>query len=554
MKVAVFGASGTIGTALIARLAGDHEVTGVSRRPRGDEGGVRWAVADAANPTAVHSVLDGIEVVYYLVHSLGTPDFAERDRRAATIMARAAESAGVRQIVYLGGLGGDGAELSEHLRSRRETQQALGAGRVPVTAIGAAVVIGRGSAAFETIVALVDRLPAMVCPRWVSTPTQPIALADAVSYLAAVCGMESASARPTGGGPEVMTYRDMIEEIAALRGRHPRIVEVPLLTPRLSSYWLQLVTPVKGDVARPLIEGLRNPTVAHDPRLRELLPFALTTLRQAAQQAMAQTLGLRRPDAVKVPKVGIEPTRPCGHGILSPARLPVPPLRLAAANDTVRRLAPLRPMLHLVVSPAMGGRRIALLLATVVCLLLAGAGSAGAAAGGWRTSLVPGGDHLTSFEGLAAVPGGQVWAVGGQGGGAAYDTPMAWRHDASGWQAYTIPVDLTGRWGYLTAIDGSSADDVWAVGHTTIQANGSPQPLVAHWDGTAWRVVSQPFIPPDQIALLDTVVASSPMDVWVGGIANNGVSQPLLWHFTGFFWTQVTVPVRNRACSGGSAW
>ncbi len=209
-------------------------------------------------------------------------------------------------------------------------------------------------------------------------------------------------------------------------------------------------------------------------------------------------------------------------------------------------------MLHLVLSPAMGGRRIALLLATVVCLLLAGVGSAGAAAGGWRTSLVPGGDP-TSFEGLAAVPGGQVWAVGGQGGGAAYDTPMAWRHDASGWQAYTIPVDLTGRWGYLTAIDGSSADDVWAVGHTTIQANGSPQPLVAHWDGTAWRVISQPFIPPDQIGLLDTVVASSPMDVWVGGIANNGVSQPLLWHFTGFFWTQVAVPVRNRACSGGSA-
>jgi len=287
VRVAVFGASGTIGEALIARLAGDHEVTGVSRRSRADEGAVRWAVADAADPTAVHSVLDGIEVVYYLVHSLGTPDFAERDRRAATIMARAAESAGVRQIVYLGGLGGDGAELSEHLRSRRETEQALATGAVPVTAIGAAVVIGRGSAAFETIVALVDRLPAMVCPRWVSTPTQPIALVDAVSYLAAVCGMESAYGLSLqAGGPEVMTYRDMIEEVARIRGRKPRIVEVPILTPRLSSYWLELVTPVNAATARPLIDGLRTPTVVTDSRLRELVPLELTPFREAARSAL----------------------------------------------------------------------------------------------------------------------------------------------------------------------------------------------------------------------------------------------------------------------------
>jgi uncharacterized protein YbjT (DUF2867 family) len=287
VRVAVFGASGTIGEALIARLAGDHEVTAVSRRSRADAGAVRWAVADVANPTAVRSVLDGIEVVYYLVHSLGTPDFAERDRRAATIMARAAESAGVRQIVYLGGLGGDGAELSEHLRSRRETEQALATGAVPVTAIGAAVVIGRGSAAFETIVALVDRLPAMVCPRWVSTPTQPIALADAVSYLAAVCGMESAYRLSLqAGGPEVMTYRDMIEEVARIRGRKPRIVEVPILTPRLSSYWLELVTPVNAATARPLIDGLRTPTIVTDSRLRELVPLELTPFREAARSAL----------------------------------------------------------------------------------------------------------------------------------------------------------------------------------------------------------------------------------------------------------------------------
>jgi uncharacterized protein YbjT (DUF2867 family) len=204
-------------------------------------------------------------------------------------MARMAETAGVRQIVYLGGLGDDAPDLSPHLRSRRETGERLAAGSVPVTTLRAAMVVGRDSAAFETILALVDRLPGMVCPRWVTTPTQPIALGDIVRYLHGVCDLEAAIGGTfDAGGPEVMTYREMIERIARLRGKHPLILEVPVLSPRLSSYWLNLVTPVRASVARPLIEGLRNATVAADERLRSLVPFELTSFDEAVREALSE--------------------------------------------------------------------------------------------------------------------------------------------------------------------------------------------------------------------------------------------------------------------------
>ena len=173
-----------------------------------------------------------------------------------------------------------------HLRSRRETGIRLASTSVPVTTLRAAMVVGRGSAAFETIVALVDRLPAMLAPRWVSTRTQPVALSDVVAYLAGVCGLEPAfGVTYDVGGPEVMTYREMMERIARLRGKHPLIVEVPVLTPYLSSLWLHLVTPVNAGVARPLIEGLRNETVVRDDRIRRLLPIELTPFDAAARAA-----------------------------------------------------------------------------------------------------------------------------------------------------------------------------------------------------------------------------------------------------------------------------
>jgi uncharacterized protein YbjT (DUF2867 family) len=290
VSVTVLGATGVIGRTLVPLLARDGEVVAVSRHPdKPSHRAVRTVAADVTDAAQVRQALEGSDVVYYLVHSLGSPEFAERDLAAASAVAREAERAGVAQIVYLGGLGDDGDELSPHLRSRMATARALESGSVPVTTLRAAVVVGPGSAGFETIVALVDRLPAMIAPRWVSTPTQPVALDDVVRFLAGVARHPDAIADSFDvGGPEIVTYRQMIETVARLRGRRPLIVEVPLLTPRLSSYWLHLVTPVRAGVARPLVEGLRNPTVARDDRIRELVRFPLTPLEDAVRAALAR--------------------------------------------------------------------------------------------------------------------------------------------------------------------------------------------------------------------------------------------------------------------------
>lgn len=289
MRVAVFGATGTIGTALLPELARSHDVVAVSRRKQpGDQESVAWKTADVTDAIAVRRALDGVDVAYYLVHSLGARDFEQRDLDAARIVTEEAERAGVGQLVYLGGLGDDSPELSPHLRSRLATAEELAAGSVPLTTLRSAIVVGRGSAGFETIVALVDRLPAMICPRWVGVSTQPIALADVVAYLAGVCGREEALDEAFDvGGPEVMTYREMIERVGALRGKRPLIVEVPALTPRLSSYWLHLVTPVKASIARPLIEGLRNETVVHDDRITSFVEVEPTPFDDAARTALA---------------------------------------------------------------------------------------------------------------------------------------------------------------------------------------------------------------------------------------------------------------------------
>jgi uncharacterized protein YbjT (DUF2867 family) len=287
VRVTVLGATGVIGQALLPLLADQHAVVAVSRRPRSAGDGIRWVVADAASGVGIAEALDGADVAYHLVHSLGARDFEGQDRQAAENVSREAARAGLKQLVYLGGLGGDDPDASPHLRSRRETGERLGADGVPVTTLRAAMVVGPGSAAFETILGLVKRLPVMITPSWVSTPTQPIALADVVQYLAGVCGNDDAiGERFDVGGPEVMTYRQMIERIAALLGRRPRFIEVPVLTPALSALWLEFITPVNAAVARPLVEGLRSATVVRDERLRQLLPFELTSFDEAARRAL----------------------------------------------------------------------------------------------------------------------------------------------------------------------------------------------------------------------------------------------------------------------------
>lgn len=289
MRAAVLGATGFVGRALVPALAERMDVVAISRggdAPAADR--VQPVAADALQPDSMRRALDGVDIVYYLVHSLGQANFGELDRRAASTVAAQAAEVGAKQLVFLGGLADNDPDLSEHLRSRAETARILSEGDVPVTTLRAAVVVGRGSAAFETIVALVDRLPVMVAPRWVSMPTQPIALADVVGYLRDVAGHPQTVGETFDlGGPEVLTYRQMIEHIGELRGRRPRIVEVPVLSPRLSSYWLHIVTPVRAGIARPLVEGLRNATVVTDARIRELLPRELLPFDVAARRALS---------------------------------------------------------------------------------------------------------------------------------------------------------------------------------------------------------------------------------------------------------------------------
>lgn len=288
MRVAVVGATGTIGLPLTHALARTHDVVGVARRlPEQDDAGVRWIAADATDVAAVRTALEGVDVVYHLVHSLGSSDYEERDRAAAKSVADGAAAVGASQVVYLGGLGEQAADLSAHLRSRAETAAILASGSVPLTTLRAAMIVGPGSAAFETIRALVERLPVMVCPRWVSVETQPVALVDVLAALVGVCGVPGTYGESFDlGGPEVMTYRTMMERTARALGKRPILIEVPFLTPRLSSLWLHLVTPANVSVARPLVEGLRTPTVAHDDRIWTLVGGRRTTFDEAVSATL----------------------------------------------------------------------------------------------------------------------------------------------------------------------------------------------------------------------------------------------------------------------------
>ncbi len=269
--IAVAGSTGYIGALLCRRLRDEGQpVRALARRPERAEdlraAGCEVRRADALEPATLGPALAGADVAYYLVHSMGRGsdgDFADRDERAARNFAAAAAAAGVSRIVYLGGLG----EGSKHLDSRHATATALREGEAPVAYFRAAAVIGSGSESFRTVFYLVRRLPVMVTPRWISTRTQPIAVADAVAYLAAARDLELSVDREIQlGGPDVTTYGGMIDALArALGRRRPLRITVPVLTPRLSSLWIGLVTPVDAGVARPLVEGLSTETVVTDP-------------------------------------------------------------------------------------------------------------------------------------------------------------------------------------------------------------------------------------------------------------------------------------------------
>lgn len=230
--------------------------------------------ADVLQPDTLDAALAGIDVAYYLIHSMrGGEDFHERDIRAARNFGAAAERQGVKRIIYLGGLGDSATALSPHLRSRQQTGDALRECAVPVTEFRAGVIVGSGSLSFEMIRYLTERVPIMICPRWVFTRIQPIGVRDTLDYLVrAVKTPESAGQIIEIGGAEIMTYRDMMFGYAHARGLRRFMIPVPVLTPHLSSYWVHWVTPIPSDIARPLIEGLRNEVIVRSDLARKLFP------------------------------------------------------------------------------------------------------------------------------------------------------------------------------------------------------------------------------------------------------------------------------------------
>ena len=301
-KVLLTGATGFVGGRLLHALTGHGiDVRCLVRSPDRlrnrlfPEEEVEIFQGDLLKDENLDTVLEGIEVAYYMVHSMGgrtigeNKVFAERDRIAAENFIRAADKAGVSRVIYLGGLGETGDQLSKHLASRQEVAQILSSGRFQTTELRAPNIMGAGGAPFEMLRYLVERLPVMVCPRWIETRCQPIDIRDMVNYLLG-CLREPATAGLSFdvGGPDIVTYRQMMEIYTKVRGLKRLIITVPVLTPRLSTYWVNLVTPVPSGVVNPLVEGLKNEVICRENRIRELIPMKLVPLEQSICVALQE--------------------------------------------------------------------------------------------------------------------------------------------------------------------------------------------------------------------------------------------------------------------------
>lgn len=293
--VLVAGGTGFVGRRLVAALDEQGaDVVVMTRSPEKHRGPGSPAFGDVADPGSLAAALDGCRSAYYLVHSLDSEDFEKKDAAAARAFGRAAEAAGVTQIVYLGGLGDDRDDLSAHLRSRREVEGLLGEAGVPVTVLRAGIVVGHGGISWEITRQLVEHLPAMITPRWVTTRTQPIAVDDVVRYLVGVLGHPDALGRVFEiGGPDVLEYREMLQRVAAIEGRRLPILPVPLLTPGLSSRWLSFVTDVDTQTGRTLVDSMSNEVVVTDSAIRTVVPFELTGYDDAVRYALEERRGAR---------------------------------------------------------------------------------------------------------------------------------------------------------------------------------------------------------------------------------------------------------------------
>jgi uncharacterized protein YbjT (DUF2867 family) len=308
-KILLTGATGYIGGRLLTALQeSGRTVRCLARNPdflrsRVDSE-IEVVQGDCLQPSSLRGCFDGVETAYYLIHSMGSAkDFEAQDRAAATHFGQAAREAGVARIVYVGGLGSGGDVLSKHLRSRHETGVVLRESGIPVVEFRSSIVLGSGSLSFELIRTLVERLPVMICPSWVRTPTQPIAIEDLVSYLTAVLDQPIQGSEVFEiGGVDRVSYREIMLEYARQRGLRRYLIPVPLLTPRLSSLWLGLTTPVYARVGRKLVESLRNPTIVHDDSARTLFGIRTMGLRDAIARAIgnedAEFAATRWSDAV----------------------------------------------------------------------------------------------------------------------------------------------------------------------------------------------------------------------------------------------------------------
>ena len=299
-RVAIAGTTGYIGGRLAPRLLdAGYALRCLVRSPRKLEGR-EWTSdprvdirsQDLADQTSLTSALTGCDAAVYLVHSMmsSDPAYAEQDLSLALTFAHAAQAAGVRRIIYLGGLGEMGPGLSTHLTSRREVETALASTGVPVTVLRAAMIIGSGSASFEILRYLVQRLPVMITPTWVSTRCQPIAIENVLTYLVEALAVTDTTGEAFDiGGREVLCYRDIMRIMAEELGLPRRwIIPVPVLTPWLSSHWIQVVTPLSNRIARPLAEGLKNEVVCRDDRIARLIPQPLLDVREAIHAALSQ--------------------------------------------------------------------------------------------------------------------------------------------------------------------------------------------------------------------------------------------------------------------------
>ncbi|MFI5329956.1 MAG: SDR family oxidoreductase [Desulfobaccales bacterium] len=299
--ILVTGATGYVGGRLAPRLlAAGYRVRALGRslaklksRPWGGHPHLEVAQGDVLDLESLQRAAQGCAAAFYLVHSMGNRgDFAQTDRQAAQNMVQAAAAARLEQLIYLGGLGErEDPRLSEHLRSRLEVANILQSGPVPATVLRAAMILGSGSASFEIMRYLVDRLPVMLTPRWVHNPVQPIAIRNVLAYLIGCLEVEAVKGQTFDiGGPEVVTYRRLFD-LYAEEAHLPRrlIIPVPVLTPKLSSYWIHLVTPVPASLAQPLAEGLANPVVCRDHRIRAIIPQELLDCRSTIRLALQRT-------------------------------------------------------------------------------------------------------------------------------------------------------------------------------------------------------------------------------------------------------------------------